>query len=212
MLSTAYFSKSQSDRRFLVRISLSLDTCPIAPRRISPDTTAKRPTLTTLATFNPLAAKSLSLSCTISSKPAIYWRVCDETIQINQSSYSPGSFCNKSAGRSLPSSRSVWGNRNNTICPACFMQKRPLNQRDCTSLSHLLCHAWQMIMTEKSIPVSLVVRLSWLNTEYNQEGPLDKSKVNTGYIGGFFRQVSWFLPHQTLDYLFYLYFTPISTR
>ena len=102
-----YFSDNQLDRLFLTRFKRSLEISPIAPSRISPDTTAKRPTRITLVTFNPLCLKSLEVSSITSSNPEIYWRVCEEIMQINQSSYSPGNFPNKRAGRNLPSSRSV---------------------------------------------------------------------------------------------------------
>ena len=56
----AYFSDNQSERCFLIRDNLLSETLPIAPRRISPETTASRPTRMTLVTFKPLSEKSLS--------------------------------------------------------------------------------------------------------------------------------------------------------
>jgi len=39
-------------------------------------------------------------------------------MQINQSLYPPGVLRMTNAGRNLPLDKSVWGNRNKTICPS----------------------------------------------------------------------------------------------
>lgn len=87
-------------------------------------------------------------------------KICDEIIQINQSSYSPGSFPNKRAGRNLPSSRSVYGKRKTTTCPAFFMQ-RPLVYLTCyTKQVHLVYLALLKTVITKPNPAFLAVQPS----------------------------------------------------
>src|SRR3972149_9094596 len=125
----------------------------------------------------------------------MYWRVCDEIMQISQSSYSRGNFPNKSAGRNLPSSRSVCGNRNTTICPACFIQKPPVSQRGCIKQALLLFHALLKITIKKPNPAFPAVRLSAINIERNRAILPEKNAAIFARIGEFFPQVSWLLLH-----------------
>src|SRR3990172_3202688 len=116
-------------------------------------------------------------------------------MQISQSSYSPGNFPNRSAGRNLPSSRSVCGNRNTTTCPACFIQKPPVSQRGYIKQAHPPRRALQKIMIKKPNPVFPVVRLSSINIEQSRAILPEKNAAIIARIGEFFRQVSWLLLH-----------------
>ena len=116
-------------------------------------------------------------------------------MQISQSSYSPGNFPNRSAGRNLPSSRSVCGNRNTTTCPACFIQKPPVHQRGCIKQAHLLFHALPKITRKKPNPAFPVLQLSSINIERSRAILPEKNAAIFARIGEFFRQVSRLLLH-----------------
>src|SRR5688500_202382 len=111
-------------------------------------------------------------------------------MQINQSSYSPGNFPNRSAGRNLPSSRSVCGKRNTTICPTCFTKKLLLYRKDCTKQTHLPYRASPKPTIKKSNLVSLVVRLSCVSIPHSQAILPAKNAAISVRIEGFFHQLS----------------------
>src|SRR5215208_847470 len=89
-------------------------------------------------------------------------------MQISQSSYSPGSLPNKSAGRNLPSSRSVWGKRNTTTCPAFFMQKLSVYLKCYINQIRFPYYALPTTMTTKPNPAFLAVQPSLAGIGQNQ--------------------------------------------
>lgn len=114
---------------------------PMQPTSSFPSRTAKRDRRRRLGTFRPVALKSASAGVTISSRPSSACWICDETMQINQSSKLRDACRNMSTGRSFVPERPVNGKEASTIWPLRFIASVLSNRSASSERDHFPCRA-----------------------------------------------------------------------